>query len=91
MLRPMVERLGQRCDRVTQNATAALGSMHEVAKRLFPQIVQWITAGVVATGKILHAGLTQARSIVRNKAGKKVEFGLQYLLSRLVVAISLGR
>ena len=38
---------------------------------------------MVAKGKILHAGLTRARSIVRNKAGKKVEFGLQYLLSRL--------
>ena len=28
-------------------------------------------------------GVTQARAIVRNKAGKKVEFGLPYLLSRL--------
>ncbi len=48
-----------------------------------PQMVQWITTGVVAKGKILHAGMTQARAIVRNKAGKKVEFGLPYLLSRL--------
>ena len=81
--RPMVERLGQCCDRVTQRAAETLGAMHEVVKQLCPQIVQWITTGVVAKGKILHAGLTQARSIVRNKAGKKVEFGLQYLLSRL--------
>ena len=62
---------------------ATLVAMHEVAKRLIPQIVQWITTGVVAKGKIVHAGLTQARAIVRNKAGKKVEFGLPYLLSRL--------
>jgi hypothetical protein len=81
--RPMVARLGQSRDRVTQRATATLVAMHEVAKRLIPQIVQWITTGVVAKGKILHAGLTQARAIVRNKAGKKVEFGLPYLLSRL--------
>src|SRR5947208_15571826 len=33
--------------------------------------------------RIVHAGLLQARAIVRNKAGKKVEFGLPYLLSRL--------
>jgi hypothetical protein len=39
--------------------------------------------GVVAKGKILHAGLTQARAIIRNKAGKKVEFGLKYLISRI--------
>ena len=81
--RPMVERLGQSRDRVTQSARATLVAMHEVAKRLIPQIVQWITTGVVAKGKIVHAGLPQARAIVRNKAGKKVEFGLPYLLSRL--------
>ena len=81
--RPMVTQLGQRRDRVTQRATATLWAMHEVAKRLIPQIVQWITTGVVAKGKIVHAGLTQARAIVRNKAGKKVEFGLPYILSRL--------
>jgi len=81
--RPMVTRLGQRRDRVTQRSVATLVAMHEVAKRLIPQIVQWLTTGVVAKGKIVHAGLTQARAIVRNKAGKKVEFGLPYLLSRL--------
>jgi hypothetical protein len=81
--RPIVTRLAQNPDRLMQGAIATLGSMHEVAKELIPQIVQWITTGVVAKGKILHAGITQARSIVRNKAGKKVEFGLPYLLSRL--------
>jgi hypothetical protein len=81
--RPLVTQLEQRRDRVTQRATATLWAMHEVAKRLIPQIVQWITTGVVAKGKIVHAGVTQARAIVRNKAGKKVEFGLPYLLSRL--------
>jgi hypothetical protein len=81
--RPMVARLAQSRDRVTPSATATLGAMHEVAKRLIPQIVQWITTEVVAKGKIVHAGLTPARAIVRNKAGKKVEFGLPYLLSRL--------
>jgi hypothetical protein len=81
--RPMVTRLGQSRDRVTQRATATLRAMHAVAKQLIPQIVQWITTGGVAKGKIVHAGLTQARAIVRNKAGKKVEFGLPYLLSRL--------
>jgi hypothetical protein len=81
--RPIVRRLGQSRDRVTQRAVATLMAMHEVAKRLIPQIVQWITTGVVAQGKILHAGLPEARAIVRNKAGKKVEFGVPYLLSRL--------
>jgi hypothetical protein len=81
--RPMVARLAQSPDRLTRKAITTLGAMHEVAKELMPQIVQWMTTGVVAKGKILHAGITQARAIVRNKAGKKVEFGLPYLLSRL--------
>ena len=81
--RLVVKRLGQRHDRITQRATATLAAMHEVAKQLVPQIVQWMLTGVVAKHKILHAGVPQARAIVRNKAGKKVEFGFPYLLSRL--------
>jgi hypothetical protein len=81
--RPLLRRLGDSGDRVTQRAAATLRAMHEVAKRLVPQIVQWITTGVVAKGKILHAGVPQARALVRHKAGKEVEFGLPYLLSRL--------
>jgi hypothetical protein len=81
--RPLVERLSQSRDRLTQGAVAMLGAMHKVAKTLVPQIVQWMLTGVVAKGKILHAGLTEARAIVRHKAGKQVEFGLPYLLSRL--------
>ena len=81
--RPLLARLAASPDRLTQNAVAKLGAMHAVAKELIPQIIQWITTGVVAKGKILHAGIPQARSIVRNKAGKKVEFGLPYLLNRL--------
>src|ERR671923_2094857 len=81
--RRLVQGLGARRDRVTQNALTTLQTMHAVAKHLIPQIVQWLTTGAVAKGKIVHAGVTQARALVRNKAGKKVEFGLPYLLSRL--------
>ena len=81
--RLLLQGLGERRDRVTHNAITTLQTMHEVAKRLIPQIVQWITTGVVAQGKIVHAGVTQARALVRHKAGKEVEFGLPYLLSRL--------
>jgi len=81
--RLLVQGLGARRDRVTHHAMTTLQTMHEVAKRLLPQIVQWITTGVVAKGKIIHVGVTQARALVRHKAGKEVEFGLPYLLSRL--------
>jgi hypothetical protein len=57
--------------------------MKQGAETLIPQIMQWMSTGVVAKGKILHAGITQARAIVRHKVGKKVEFGLKYLVNRL--------
>jgi hypothetical protein len=81
--RGLVQGLGARRDRVPHNALITLQTMHEVAKRLVPQIGQWITTGVVAKGKIVHAGITQARALVRHKAGQEVECGLPYLLSRL--------
>lgn len=79
----VAEGVGQGPDRVKQGAIGKLKAMKEVTARLIPQILQWMTTGVVAKGKILHAGITQARAIVRNKAGKKVEFGLQYLINRI--------
>jgi hypothetical protein len=81
--RPLVEALGTSTDRVIQSARSRLMAMHAVIKPLIIQIVQWMTTGVVATNKIVHVGIPQARAIVRNKTGKKVEFGLAYLLSRL--------
>jgi len=81
--RLLVQGLGERRDRVMHNAITTLKTMHAVAKRLIPQIVQGLTTGVVAQGKMVHVGVTQARALVRHKAGKEVEFGLPYLLSRL--------
>ena len=72
-----------RSDRVIQSARSRLVAMHEVIKPLMGQIVHWLTTGKVAANKIVHVGIPQARAIVRNKVGKKTEFGLAYLISRL--------
>jgi len=66
-----------------QSAVAKLKQMATVTQVLIPQIVQWLATGVVASGKLLHAGITTARAIVKNKVGKKVEFGLKWLLNRI--------
>jgi hypothetical protein len=81
--RPLIERLSTSLDRVIQNARSRLMAMHEVIKPLMGQIVHWLTTGKVAPNKIVHVGIPQARAIVRNKSGKKTEFGLAYLISRL--------
>jgi hypothetical protein len=79
----LVARLGQSREAMTRGALSTLRRMREVADQLLPQITYWLQTGRVAKGKVLHAGLTQAVSVVRNKAGKRVEFGLPYLLCRL--------
>jgi len=81
--RPLVKRLELSADRVVQSARTRLLAMHEVIKPLMGQIVHWLSTGKVAANKIIHVGIPQARAIVRNKAGKKTEFGLAYLISRL--------
>jgi len=81
--RPLGRRLGQSRDRVIQRAPATRVAMPEVATRLIPQSVPWLPTGVVAKGHIRHAGVTQARALVRHKAGQAVELGLPSLLSRL--------
>ena len=72
-----------RSDRVIQSARSRLVAMQDVIKVLMGQIVHWVTTGQVAAHKIVHVGIPQARAIVRHKAGKKTEFGLAYLISRL--------
>jgi hypothetical protein len=81
--RPLVERLTTRSERVLQSARSRLMAMPEVSKPLMGQIVPWLVTGNVAPNKIVHVGLPQAGAIVRNKAGKKTEFGLAYLIGRL--------
>jgi hypothetical protein len=81
--RPLLEGLGTSADRVMQSARSRLLAMHEVIKPLMGQIVHWVSTGKVAANKIIHVGIPQARAIVRNKSGKKTEFGLAYLISRL--------
>jgi len=82
-IQTIIERHRSDGHRVVKTAVGRLSDMVNVAQQLLPQIVHWMKTQRVAKGKILHAALTEARSIVRNKAGKKVEFGLQYLIGAI--------
>ncbi|MCI0423837.1 MAG: hypothetical protein L0312_32270, partial [Acidobacteria bacterium] len=87
----VIKQVGARAERVAQTAVGKLERMVEVSAILLPQILQWLRTGVVATGKILHAGITSARAIVKNKAGKRVEFGLKWLINRVEGGYVFGR
>jgi hypothetical protein len=79
----VVERIQDTSERVKHSAIKKLRAMRRVGEELLPQILSWMRTGIVAQGKIIHAGITQARAIVRNKIGKQVEFGLSYLINRI--------
>ena len=56
--------------------------MVEVVEKLIPQIKHWMKTGRVASEKIIHAGITDARAIVKG-AKEKVKFGMKWLINRL--------
>jgi transposase, IS5 family len=87
----VIRQVGRSTERVTQAAVRNRSRLVEVSAPLLPQIMQWLQTGVVATGKIVHAGITQARAIVKNKVGKRVEFGLKWLIHRLEGGYVFGR
>jgi hypothetical protein len=77
----VIAQVSARCGRVKQRAVATLHRLVAVSQTLLPQIRQWIKTGKVATEKIIHAGLSQARAIPKGKG--RVKFGMKWLLHRL--------
>ncbi len=77
----VIAQISARCGQVKQRAVATLRRLVAVSQTLLPQITQWLTTGQVATEKILHAGLSQARAIPKGKG--RVKFGMKWLIHRL--------
>jgi hypothetical protein len=77
----VMAQVSARCGRVKQGAVATLHRLVAVSHTLLPQIRQWMKTGKVATEKIIHAGLSQARAIPKGKG--RVKFGMKWLLHRL--------
>jgi hypothetical protein len=77
----VLRQVSARCGRVKQRAAATLRRMVAVAHTLLPQIQQWLKTGKVATEKLIHAGLTQARALTKGKG--KVKFGMKWLINRV--------
>jgi len=60
-----------------------LASLHQTMDVLLPQIRYWLRTGKVALDKIINLHIPELYSIVRGKAGKSVEFGLKWGVSRI--------
>jgi hypothetical protein len=59
-------------------------------KKMLGQIEQWLRTGVHPAGKIVSLWLTDARAIMRNKAGKATEFGRRWIITRLEQGYIIG-
>lgn len=60
-----------------------LKQLNQVMEDLLPQIEYFLTTGLVAHKKIIHLKMNELYSIVRGKAGKKVEFGIKWGINRI--------
>jgi IS5 family transposase len=87
----VIEQVGKRSGRVKLQAVETLKRMVEVSRRLLPQVKSWMKTGKVATEKIIHAGITEARAIVKGRGKKQVKFGLKWLICMLAGGYLLGR
>ena len=87
----LIKQVGAASTKAVQAAVAKLQQMAAVSGVLLPQIEQWMKTGKVARQKILHPGITQARSIVKKSAGKKVAFGLKWLINRIAGGYIFGK
>lgn len=66
-----------------KSAYARLQHLQAVFAKLGPQIGYFLRTGKVAKNKIISLFQTELRSIVRGKAGKKVEFGIKLGINRI--------
>jgi len=69
--------------RLTSKAGIELTKLTQIMDTLLTQIFYFTETGCVAAGKIIHLQMHQLYSIVRGKAGKKVEFGLKWGINRI--------
>jgi hypothetical protein len=81
----------QRLIKYAKVAHAKAKQLHETMTKLLPQIRYWIKTGFVAANKVISLHMPELYSIVRGKVGKKVEFGLQWGISRLRGGFLLAR
>jgi hypothetical protein len=89
-----VESAQKTASRVTKYGIVArekLVRLQQTMARLVPQIRYWLRTGFVATDKIISLHIPELYSIVRGKVGKKVEFGLNWGITRLRGGFLLAR
>ncbi len=81
--REIMVALEAKSDQVIQSVRLRLVAIHEMIQVLIDQIVHWVSTEKGRGAQNCACWYPAGARIVRNKAGKKTEFGLAYLISRL--------
>lgn len=93
-LEKAVQAASKTTSRVTKHGIVArekLVQLQQTMSKLVPQIRYWLKTGFVASGKIINLHVPELYAIVRGKVGKKVEFGLNWGITRLRGGFLLAR
>lgn len=81
-------------DELAQMGPAAQAKYQEsldLYRKMLSQIRYWIRTGFHRPGKIVSLWAQDARAITRNKAGKAVEFGRRWIITRLEQGYIIGK
>lgn len=78
-------------DRMKGASRAGYREALEFYRLMLTQIRHWMRTGFHRPGKYVSLWEKQARAIVRNKAGKMVEFGRRWIITRLKSGYIIGK
>lgn len=78
-----IEKLLSTGSKLTSKSGKEITRLNQVMETLLPQMLHFLKTGFVANKKIIHLQMENLYSIVRGKAGKKVEFGLKWGINRI--------
>lgn len=78
-------------DRMRGASRAGYQEALEFYRLMLSQIRHWMKTGFHRPGKIVSLWERQARAIVRNKAGRMVEFGRRWIITRLKSGYIIGK
>lgn len=78
-------------DRMKGGSRAGYQEALEFYRLMLSQIRHWMRTGFHRPGKIVSLWERQARAIVRNKAGRMVEFGRRWIITRLKSGYIIGK
>jgi hypothetical protein len=78
----LAQEVGTESKAMVFSAVKKFHQMRDFCSVLLPQILSWLETTVVAKEKLIHPGITDARAIVKNKSGKRLEAWIEVVADK---------